>query len=128
MRAPRVAKRRVVSDSATSEPLTWYPRLSNTSAMPLMPMPPMPTKWMRRLVSNSTWPSLLHAVAGVKLTAGLWTADLDPWTIIDMHPPSPFVQFAVNTPDTHARRWRLRPDDREPSPREPCLQAAGGWS
>jgi len=41
---PREVRRRVFSDSRLSEPVTTYPRLCSTSAMPLMPMPPMPTK------------------------------------------------------------------------------------
>src|SRR5689334_23846096 len=39
-----------------SEPLTLYPRFSSTSAMPLMPMPPTPTKWtcfMRLNIPNT---------------------------------------------------------------------------
>ncbi len=47
MRAPSVTRRRVTSDSFRSLPETWYPRLSSTSAMPDMPMPPMPTKCTR---------------------------------------------------------------------------------
>jgi hypothetical protein len=42
---PRPASRRVVALSAKSEPLTVKPRLESTSAMPLMPDPPTPTKW-----------------------------------------------------------------------------------
>ena len=38
---------------AMSEPLTRWPRVSSTSAMPLMPTPPMPTKWIRRGSLNS---------------------------------------------------------------------------
>ena len=34
----------VVGDSFASDPLIWYPRLSSTSAMPLIPMPPIPVK------------------------------------------------------------------------------------
>ena len=47
MRPPRPARRRVVSLSDRSDPLTSKPWLISTSAMPLMPMPPIPTKWMR---------------------------------------------------------------------------------
>ena len=36
----------VAAFAARSEPLTWYPRFASTSAIPLMPEPPMPTKWM----------------------------------------------------------------------------------
>jgi hypothetical protein len=39
-------RRRVAALSPRSEPLTVKPRLASTSAMPLMPEPPMPTKWM----------------------------------------------------------------------------------
>ena len=45
--APRLARRRVAAFSARSEPLTSKPRFTRTSAMPLMPEPPIPTKWMR---------------------------------------------------------------------------------
>jgi hypothetical protein len=46
VRTPRAARRLVVELSARSEPLTEKPRLASTSAIPLMPAPPMPTKWM----------------------------------------------------------------------------------
>ena len=36
---------RTVSDSVRSEPETGKPWRASTSAMPLMPMPPMPMKW-----------------------------------------------------------------------------------
>src|SRR3989338_4446628 len=39
-------KRCVVALSARSEPLTVKPRFSSTSAMPLIPEPPIPTKWI----------------------------------------------------------------------------------
>jgi hypothetical protein len=42
--APRLCRRRVISLAAASEPLTAKPCARSTSAMPLMPMPPMPTK------------------------------------------------------------------------------------
>src|SRR5262249_50710764 len=42
---PLSRRRLTLALSATSEPVTLYPRLDSTSAMPLMPMPPMPTKW-----------------------------------------------------------------------------------
>ena len=48
-RTPSVASRSVTSERFASEPLTSYPRLASSSAMPLMPIPPMPTKWMRRV-------------------------------------------------------------------------------
>src|SRR5215471_4014062 len=44
-RAPISARRSVIGDSFTSEPEIRYPRFSSTSAMPLMPIPPMPVKW-----------------------------------------------------------------------------------
>src|SRR3989339_1377400 len=43
--APSCLRRCVTAFSLRSEPLTWKPRLSSTSAMPFMPEPPMPTKW-----------------------------------------------------------------------------------
>src|ERR1043165_9259924 len=46
MRPPNSSSLRVVSDACKSDPLTLYPSVSNTSAMPLMPAPPMPTRWM----------------------------------------------------------------------------------
>ena len=42
--APSVARRWVTGEDFKSEPETLQPRLIKTSAMPLMPMPPMPTK------------------------------------------------------------------------------------
>src|SRR5712692_5703909 len=45
--APCCCSRLVTSESARSEPLTVYPSVSRTSAMPLIPMPPIPTTWMR---------------------------------------------------------------------------------
>ena len=39
-----VASRAVTSDRFASDPLTAYPRFASSSAIPLMPMPPMPTK------------------------------------------------------------------------------------
>jgi len=47
-RAPRRASRRVISVSRRSEPDTSKPRFRSTSAIPLMPMPPTPTKCTRR--------------------------------------------------------------------------------
>ncbi len=44
--APRVSSRSVILDFLESLPWTRYPNVSSTSAMPDMPMPPMPTKWM----------------------------------------------------------------------------------
>ena len=44
MIAPRLARRCGDGELLRSEPETLYPRFSSTSAMPLMPMPPMPTK------------------------------------------------------------------------------------
>ena len=43
---PSPRRRSMLAFSARSEPCTRWPRLCRTSAMPLMPMPPMPTKWM----------------------------------------------------------------------------------
>src|SRR5690606_29496470 len=47
--APKPSRRSVTGDGRISEPDTSYPRLSSTSAMPHMPTPPMPTKWMLRM-------------------------------------------------------------------------------
>src|SRR5215471_4477531 len=73
MRAPSAARRRVTSLSRRSEPDTGYPRLSSTSAIPDMPIPPIPTKWMatlRRLnigrLANLTRPDRAQAFFGVK--------------------------------------------------------------
>ncbi len=44
--APMPASRSVILLALRSEPCTEYPWFSSTSAMPDMPMPPMPTKWM----------------------------------------------------------------------------------
>ena len=40
----KIAQPRVASLSCRSEPLTTYPEFKSTSAIPLMPMPPIPTK------------------------------------------------------------------------------------
>ena len=45
-RTPRLLRWRVVALCAWSEPDTLKPKLCSTSAMPHMPEPPMPTKWM----------------------------------------------------------------------------------
>ena len=44
--APNAFNRCVDELSDKSEPLTRYPKFNNTSAMPLIPAPPIPTKWM----------------------------------------------------------------------------------
>src|SRR5215813_12990447 len=44
--APLSRRRLTLALSEASDPWTVYPRLMSTSAMPLMPMPPMPTKWI----------------------------------------------------------------------------------
>src|SRR5262245_565007 len=56
IRTPRRASRSVISDPLASDPLTSYPRLASSSAIPLIPMPPIPTKWIRR-VRPSTPPA-----------------------------------------------------------------------
>ena len=43
---PRPAILSVTSVSLISEPLTIYPRFKRSSAIPLIPIPPMPTKWI----------------------------------------------------------------------------------
>src|SRR5262245_7592618 len=45
----RCCSRAVTSDPFTSEPLISYPRFASSSAIPLIPMPPMPTKCTRRV-------------------------------------------------------------------------------
>ena len=42
--APRSLSLFTVDDCPISEPLISYPILSNTSAIPLIPIPPIPTK------------------------------------------------------------------------------------
>src|SRR3990172_6682173 len=44
--APSRSSRSVVSDRRRSDPDTRYPRFRSSSAIPLIPMPPIPTKWM----------------------------------------------------------------------------------
>ena len=44
MLPPSEASRRVISLSFRSDPLTRYPRFRRSSAMPLIPIPPIPTK------------------------------------------------------------------------------------
>src|SRR5512141_2440474 len=44
--APSLSRRSVVSDRRRSDPDTRYPRFRSSSAIPLIPMPPIPTKWM----------------------------------------------------------------------------------
>src|SRR5208283_4182087 len=43
----------VTSVFLTSDPDTWNPRFSSTSAMPLIPMPPIPTKWILSTLWNT---------------------------------------------------------------------------
>jgi hypothetical protein len=64
MRPPSVRRRRVTSVSRMSEPETWYPRFSRTSAMPDMPMPPIPTKWIATSRLRNMRSSLLCGAAG----------------------------------------------------------------
>ena len=40
-------------DRFSSEPLTTYPRLASSSAIPLMPMPPIPMKCTRRVLPST---------------------------------------------------------------------------
>src|SRR5712671_1880975 len=51
---PSEARRRVISLSFRSDPLTPYPRFKRSSAMPLIPMPPMPTKWTFTFLLRNT--------------------------------------------------------------------------
>src|SRR6185503_19123125 len=46
------ASRFATADRFTSDPLTSNPRLARSSAIPLMPIPPMPTKWIRRVLPS----------------------------------------------------------------------------
>src|SRR5687768_5463459 len=46
-------KRSVMSDFFASDPVTEYPRFASSSAMPLIPMPPMPTKCTRRVLPST---------------------------------------------------------------------------
>ena len=52
---PTSRRRRTLALSARSLPCTEYPRLWSTSAMPLMPMPPLPTKCTVPMVSGSAF-------------------------------------------------------------------------
>src|SRR5580765_3302159 len=52
-RMPSVSSRPVTEDVFSSDPLTVYPRLASSSAMPLMPMPPIPMKWTRRVLPST---------------------------------------------------------------------------
>src|SRR6267143_406870 len=51
---PSEARRRVISLSLRSDPLTPYPRFRRSSAMPLIPMPPIPTKWTFTFLLRNT--------------------------------------------------------------------------
>ena len=44
---PWERSRSATGESFRSEPVTWWPMSRSTSAMALMPAPPMPTMWMR---------------------------------------------------------------------------------
>src|SRR5659263_335246 len=44
--APSRSSRSVVSERRRSDPDTRYPRFRSSSAIPLIPIPPIPTKWM----------------------------------------------------------------------------------
>src|SRR5512141_278019 len=44
--APSRSSRSVVSERRRSDPDTRYPRFRRSSAIPLIPIPPIPTKWM----------------------------------------------------------------------------------
>src|SRR5512140_130924 len=46
--APSASSRSVVSERRRSDPDTRYPRFRSSSAIPLIPIPPIPTKWMGR--------------------------------------------------------------------------------
>jgi hypothetical protein len=63
MSPPSAARRFVVSEALRSEPRTPNPRFNSTSAMPLMPMPPMPTKWTMRVRFSMPNPTALPVTA-----------------------------------------------------------------
>src|SRR5215471_9706857 len=67
MIAPMDSSRSVNVDFLRSEPVTrkFSPIDSNTSAMPLIPMPPIPTKWMCLTLLNSM------VLSGVRLAEAL---------------------------------------------------------
>ena len=50
--APRFERRSVTLERFRSDPDTLNPRVSSTSAMPLIPIPPMPTKWILWIFAN----------------------------------------------------------------------------
>src|SRR5581483_10065601 len=52
IRIPNFSRRVVTADVFSSDPLTPYPRFASSSAMPLMPMPPIPMKWIRRVLPS----------------------------------------------------------------------------
>ncbi len=45
---PRSLSRSTMGESFRSEPVTWWPAPTSTSAMALIPAPPTPTMWIRR--------------------------------------------------------------------------------
>src|SRR5690242_4028749 len=59
MRAPIFSRRSVFFDFLRSEPDTSNPRSHNTSAMPLIPIPPTPTKWIFLTCRNISVPCKL---------------------------------------------------------------------
>src|SRR3990172_2555016 len=67
---PSFLSRSVVSDAFMSEPETRYPRLSRTSAIPLMPIPPMPTKWICLIFLNIGLADPHNLPGGAGLHAG----------------------------------------------------------
>ena len=52
--APSATKPARVAESFTSDPDTWIPCESMMRAIPLIPAPPIPTKWMRRFAKSSS--------------------------------------------------------------------------
>ena len=59
--APSLSRRAVMGVADRSDPCTWYPWFSSTSAMPDMPIPPIPMKW--------TGPSLNGILVGGFMSA-----------------------------------------------------------
>ena len=59
-RTPSPASRSVTCDRRWSDPVTTYPRLASSSAMPLIPMPPTPMKWTRRVFPSTGLSRRVH--------------------------------------------------------------------
>src|SRR5262245_42490028 len=94
-----------------------------------MPIPPMPTKWMRLLVSNNTCPSFPFKVAGARFKkVALCTSHFAPCIVTDMSPPLRSAAETVYTPGIRGRSPWLRPVVLKPQPLAPSLPAVLGRS